>query len=110
MSEIEFNGCRQCGNCCRVAGYVRLRAGEVERIAACLRMGVHEFTDRYTRVTRDRGALSLTEQQDGSCVFLNGNICTIDQVKPVQCREFPVSWRFDGWRDVCAGKVDQHEK
>jgi Fe-S-cluster containining protein len=44
----------------------------------------------------------LKSNPDGSCIFLEGiNTCTIQSVKPQQCRDFPNKWRFDGWREQC---------
>jgi Fe-S-cluster containining protein len=102
--------CKKCGNCCRAPGYVRLRAGEQERIAGHLGLGVGEFTARYTRLTIDRRNLSLTEKDDGSCVFLtDGNACAIHEVKPRQCREFPLGWSFPGYERTCMGTMERHE-
>lgn len=96
--------CRRCGNCCRVAGYVRLAPGEAEQLASFLELDVRAFTDGYTRLTQDRGGLSLTEQADGSCVFLSGQgLCRVEEVKPRQCRRFPLHWRFEGHERICLG-------
>jgi hypothetical protein len=94
--------CLRCGNCCRPRGYVRLLDAEVIRVAGFLALDPHTFTDRFTRLTDDRRGLSLTEQADGSCVFLlpDGE-CRIQAVKPRQCREFPSAWRFDGYERDC---------
>ncbi len=99
----NFKGCVRCGECCRVRGYVKLRPGEAERIAEYLDIPLYEFTSEYTRLTYDRQRLSLTEKEDGTCIFLEGNRCTIDPVKPQQCRDFPVRWRFPGWEKICKG-------
>lgn len=96
--------CRQCGNCCRVEGYVHLARGEGERIAAYLEMDADAFAERYTRPSDDPRSPSLTEKPDGSCVFLQpDNTCRINPVKPQQCRDFPVKWRFYGYRTICEG-------
>lgn len=94
--------CRQCGACCRWAGYVRLREGEVDAIAAFLGMGISEFTERYTRLAADRHDLSLIENQDQTCVFLTADSqCQIHDTKPRQCRDFPLLWSFPGVEAVC---------
>ena len=86
--------CLRCGACCRVPGYVALEPGEAEAIAAFLGLDTYAFTEKYTRVTLDRKALSLTEEHDGRCVFLQaGNTCRIQPVKPAQCPGFPFLWR-----------------
>ncbi len=94
--------CRRCGSCCRVEGYVRLTSGEVGDLANALGLSAHDFTRQYTRLTDDRGGLSLTEKRDGSCVFLGRDGCEVQKVKPRQCRGFPVEWSFEGYERVCA--------
>ena len=97
--------CQRCGNCCRAAGDVRLRAGDVEAIAALLELDIHTFTARYTQLGADRSGLMLTEQSDGACVFLTaGNACRIQAAKPEQCRGYPQIWRHAVLDACCAGR------
>jgi Fe-S-cluster containining protein len=104
VSDTNTVTCLRCGKCCRVEGYVRLREGEAERLAGFLGMEVAAFTARYTRLTCDRGALSLTERTDGACVFFDERAgCTVNTVKPDQCRGFPARWRFADAERICAG-------
>lgn len=70
-------------------------------IAAFLGLPVETFIVRYTRLRADRRGLSLIEHPDNSCIFLDGKDCTINEVKPQQCRDFPNKWNFPGWRQVC---------
>ena len=93
--------CVRCGNCCRWPGDVKVSDAEVEAIAAFLGMAAGEFIARYTRLRADRRGLSLVDRADHSCIFLEGRDCTINDVKPQQCRDFPNKWRFPGWRQVC---------
>ncbi|MCF6176008.1 MAG: YkgJ family cysteine cluster protein [Victivallaceae bacterium] len=107
MSNVSFN-CRRCGNCCKWPGYVRLFSFEAEAIAEFLGITVHDFTDRYTVLTRDRRNLSLIECQDGTCLFLRDTLppsCAIEAVKPRQCKQFPLAWNFAGWEKECAGTI-----
>ena len=83
-------------------GYVALEAGEPEAIAAFLGMDVYAFTERYTTLTFNRKDLSLTEQEDGCCVFLlDDNSCRIQPVKPAQCKGFPFLWRSKRLETEC---------
>ena len=102
--------CTRCGECCRVAGYVHLSESETEEIAGFLGIEISEFTERYTRLTRTRAGLSLTEQDDGACIFLNEKgECLIESVKPQQCRQFPFVWRYQDVQHICKGwKKDEH--
>jgi Fe-S-cluster containining protein len=102
--------CRRCGACCRAAGDVRLRAGEVEAIAALLALDPYTFTSRYTRLAGDRSGLVLAEQTDGTCVFLNEtNACRIQDAKPAQCRGYPQSWRHPVLDARCEGRRTNKE-
>ena len=96
--------CRQCGACCRVEGYVRLSDEDVRRLSAELGLDTYTFTERYTRLTRERDCLALQERADGACVFLSpAGTCTVNRAKPRQCREFPASWRFRDAERICRG-------
>jgi hypothetical protein len=94
--------CQRCGNCCRWPGFVRLDDQEVNATAAFLQLTPAEFIEQHTELRPSRSGLMLKSNPDGSCIFLEGvNTCTIQAVKPQQCRDFPNKWRFDGWREKC---------
>ena len=94
--------CQRCGNCCRWPGFVRVDESEINAIADFLGMGTDDFIARHTELRPSRSGLMLKSNPDGSCIFLEGvNTCTIQPVKPQQCRDFPNKWRFDGWREKC---------
>jgi hypothetical protein len=80
---------------------VKVDAGEIRAIAGFLGMEEDAFIQRYTRLRTDRAGLSLIEQPNDECIFLEGNDCVINDVKPQQCRDFPNKWNFPGWRQVC---------
>ena len=97
--------CIRCGACCRWEGPVRVSEKEVDSIAAYLHIPLQEFLRDHTVLTADRRSLSLKEKPDGSCWYYDPHtkLCTIQQVKPAQCRNFPVQWNFPGWEKLCAG-------
>ncbi|MBO5309384.1 MAG: YkgJ family cysteine cluster protein [Lentisphaeria bacterium] len=100
--------CARCGNCCRWEGCVKVNDREVDEIAAFLEMPVEEFLEEYTRLRPDRTGLSLTEAENGSCIFFeDGDAprCRINPVKPQQCRDFPLKWNFPNWQSECKGKL-----
>ena len=35
------------------------------------------------------------------CVFLEGEDCAVQLVKPKQCRDFPNLWNFPGFEKIC---------
>jgi len=93
--------CQRCTNCCRWPGFVHLRDADITAIAAYLAITEWDFIQRYTRLRPDRGGLALTDTASGACIFLEGNACAIQPVKPLQCEGFPNTWNFPGWREVC---------
>lgn len=93
--------CQRCGNCCRWPGEVPVGEAEISAIATFLEIPVEVFVEQYTQLRRNRAGLTLIEKPDGACIFLEGNDCTINPVKPVQCRGFPNTWNFQGWREIC---------
>lgn len=93
--------CQRCTACCRWPGDVHLNEEEIPAIASHLGLTVDEFVQRHTRLNRRRTGLSLLEEPDGRCVWLEGIDCRLQAVKPEQCRGFPNTWNFPGWRDLC---------
>jgi Fe-S-cluster containining protein len=81
---------------------VALTSADVERLAACLGLDVHEFTALYTRLSADRTGLWLTERPDRACIFLDPDgSCAVHAAKPRQCVEFPFGWRYTNTATVC---------
>jgi uncharacterized protein len=64
-------------------------------------MNEHEFIQKYTRLREDRNGLALQEKPNGDCIFLDGNDCSVQPVKPQQCRDFPNLWNFPGFEKQC---------
>jgi Fe-S-cluster containining protein len=96
-----FHECQRCTACCRWPGEVRLDEGEIARMASFKGAGEVEFIQRFTRLTNDRRGLSLAEKPNGECVFLEGRDCSVQPVKPQQCRDFPNLWNFPGFEKTC---------
>jgi Fe-S-cluster containining protein len=104
LNKMDDFECQRCGACCLWSGYVRLFNSEVDEIATFLGMSSEAFIETYTRLTSDRTGLSLVENEDGSCPFYDKdkNLCEINDVKPIQCQNFPMVWNFKGWENECA--------
>jgi Fe-S-cluster containining protein len=96
-----FYECQRCTACCRWPGQVRLSEAEITRLAAFKELSEFDFIQQYTRLTLDRRGLSLLDQPGGECVFLAGEACSVQAVKPQQCRDFPNLWNFPGFEQVC---------
>jgi len=80
---------------------VRLAEGEIARLAAFKGMREVPFIQQFTRLTADRRGLSLQEKPNGECIFLEGNDCSVQPVKPQQCRDFPNRWNFPDFQKLC---------
>ena len=107
-----FYECQRCTACCRWPGEVRLSEPEIQRIANYLGLTEHEFIQRFTQLNQDRSGLALLDQATGACIFLDGNDCRVQPVKPQQCREFPNLWNFPGFEQICRAiptVLDQEE-
>ena len=96
-----FHDCQRCTACCRWPGQVRVDEAEISRLAAFLQLSERDFIERHTRLRHDRRGLVLQEQPDGACVFLRDNACTIQPVKPQQCRDFPNLWKYPDAEKYC---------
>ncbi len=96
-----FLECQRCTACCRWPGQVLLDDAEITRLAAFKQMSEHDFIQRFARLRPDRRGLALKENADGSCIFLEGDSCAVQPVKPQKCKEFPNLWNFPGFEKVC---------
>ncbi len=93
--------CQRCTNCCRWPGFVKLTDSDISAISNFLGLSEIDFIQEFTRLRPRRDGLALTDQPDGTCIFLEGRDCRIQPVKPIQCSGFPNEWNFPDWRDVC---------
>jgi len=80
---------------------VKLTESDITEISGFLGLSEHDFIQKFTRLRLRRDGLALIDQPDGACIFLEGCDCRIQPVKPHQCRGFPNTWNFPGWREVC---------
>lgn len=96
-----FYECDRCTACCRWPGQVRLTDEEIARLATFKGMSEFDFIQQFTKLRSDRRALVLAEKANGECIFLGGDRCAIQPVKPQQCRAFPNLWNFPGFERTC---------
>lgn len=80
---------------------MRLTEAEITRLAAFRGLSEFDFIQRFTRLAQNRNGLALLDKPNGECVLLDGNDCSVQPVKPQQCREFPNLWNFPGFESVC---------
>ncbi|AQX11695.1 YkgJ family cysteine cluster protein [Elizabethkingia meningoseptica] len=82
FEEID---CLQCANCCKTTGPL-FTEKDIERIAKHLRLKPSEFESKFLRVDEDQDKIL----QNLPCFFLmDDNKCSIYEVRPKACREYP---------------------
>ena len=78
--------CTACANCCRVAT-VKIIDRDVEKLAKRLGVEPNHFLAEYTREDAEEGRVLI--RNEGGCVFLEGNLCSVYDVRPQTCVNFP---------------------
>jgi len=82
---FEKIDCLQCANCCKTTGPL-FTEKDIDRISRHLRLKPAEFEKKYLQVDEDQDKVL----QNLPCYFLNAdNSCSIYDVRPKACREFP---------------------
>lgn len=77
--------CLSCANCCSTTGPL-FTDKDISRIAKHLRLKPSAFTEQYLRIDEDRDYVLQTLP----CPFLGAdNYCSIYEVRPKACREYP---------------------
>ena len=77
--------CLECANCCTTTGPL-FTDKDISRIAKYLKIKPSKFTEKYLRIDEDRDYVLQTLP----CIFLGeDNYCSIYDVRPKACREFP---------------------
>lgn len=84
-SEFKKIDCLTCANCCKTTGPLFTLA-DIERISKHLRQKPQQFISQYLQIDEDKDYVLKTVP----CSFLDHeNACTIYEVRPKACREFP---------------------
>ena len=85
--EIEAEiDCTACANCCRVTE-VGITAKDIEKLAKFVGASEREFMEQYTAV--DSAGAVILKRNEGGCVFLEGNLCSVYEARPHNCANFP---------------------
>lgn len=83
--EFKRTDCLACANCCKTTGPL-FTDKDVARIAKHFKMKPQAFIDQFLRVDEDRDYVL----QSVPCTFLGAdNYCSIYEVRPKACAEFP---------------------
>tara|TARA_R110000868_G_scaffold21640_11_gene89853 strand:- start:20460 stop:20954 length:495 start_codon:yes stop_codon:yes gene_type:complete len=84
-AEFEQTDCLKCANCCKTTGPLFTNA-DVERMAKYFKQKPQQFIEQYLRVDEENDYVL----QQVPCTFLGAdNYCSIYDVRPKACREFP---------------------
>ncbi|ASL35101.1 Fe-S-cluster oxidoreductase [Streptococcus iniae] len=82
FKEID---CTACANCCKSLGPLFTEA-DIERISKHFRMKLSAFENMFLQIDEDGDKIF----QSMPCPFLGeDNLCSIYEVRPKACREFP---------------------
>lgn len=93
-AEIQAQiDCTKCANCCRVTE-TGITERDIEKLAKFLGMTVEEFFRDYTERASDNEL--ILKRNDGACVFLKDNLCTVYEARPQNCVKFPHLVRGNG--------------
>lgn len=83
--EFKKTDCLQCANCCKTTGPLFIDK-DIERIAKHFKMKPSKFIENYLRIDEENDYVL----QSVPCSFLGAdNFCSIYDVRPKACREFP---------------------
>ncbi|WP_299112963.1 YkgJ family cysteine cluster protein [uncultured Winogradskyella sp.] len=83
--EFERTDCLECANCCKTTGPL-FTDKDIERIAKYFKMKPQKFVEQFLRLDEENDYIL----QSVPCTFLGvDNYCSIYDVRPKACREFP---------------------
>ena len=83
--EFQRTDCLECANCCKTTGPL-FTPKDIERISKSFRMKPSKFIADYLKIDEDDDYVL----QSVPCVFLSqDNKCSIYDIRPKACREFP---------------------
>ncbi|MFB9054879.1 YkgJ family cysteine cluster protein [Formosa undariae] len=84
-AEFKRTDCLTCANCCKTTGPL-FTDKDVERISKHFKMKPQRFIEQFLRVDEEHDYVL----QSVPCTFLGAdNYCSIYDVRPKACREFP---------------------
>ena len=84
-TEIEkLIDCTQCANCCKTIS-PQVNKADIKRISAFLEIAETEFIEKYLKLDENE----KHEMNALPCPFLKDDKCSIYEVRPKDCRDFP---------------------
>ena len=95
-AAVRFR-CIKCGTCCgntqKKIRHILLLSTEAEQIAAATSQQISEFAVEVEDKTPYSYEMKKTAE-DGKCVFLEKNHCTIYSLRPLICRFYPFEFKI----------------
>jgi Fe-S-cluster containining protein len=83
--EFERTDCLTCGNCCKTTGPL-FTDKDIDRISKHFKQKPQQFIEKHLKMDEDNDYVL----QSVPCTFLGSdNYCSIYEVRPKACREFP---------------------
>jgi Fe-S-cluster containining protein len=83
--------CNRCLQCCRDKK-IQVNPYEIARLAARLGISTTVFIAEHT----DAGGVHLRFDDEGACVFLDAQGCSVHEDRPLVCRLYPLGRHLDG--------------
>lgn len=80
------NACNSCGLCCKLF-YINLSKKEYQSGKYQTILQDHGTIENFSKA-KECGANLLAKKEDGSCVYLINNQCSIHATRPEVCRDF----------------------
>jgi Fe-S-cluster containining protein len=77
--------CQTCGNCCREI-LPALKENDIINMAGNLNLSVKKFKKNYLKKAEAPDAYTFNTNP---CPFLEGNICSVFDARPEDCRSYP---------------------
>ncbi len=87
----EFK-CKSCGECCKNQVNVHLGLNDIINISEYLKLSHENFLLKYTRLSTpldNKDNLLFSIKNTKPCMFLKNKICSIHDVKPMICNQYP---------------------
>jgi Fe-S-cluster containining protein len=109
-AHLGLKHCNRCGQCCKDSPCL-LEESDIDRIAAHLRMDREEFVRTKLDVQPvDRMGAVKPKRNERGCIFLKGNDCGINRVKPKGGRDYECWVPQDGgtrylWSSTSLSKI-----
>ena len=88
---IRFE-CQGSGNCCvsrGTYGFVYLSKKDIKKLSIGFKTTEKNFVKNYCQKTDGFIHLKELKKNNGNCIFLKDNKCTVYKSRPIQCRTWP---------------------